>query len=91
MGTKGGFFLIVIAVVIMMGAMIQLVIKFQEDNEMKKITHEAALDSITYAKFDEMLYSDSILIDKLETQQQEIEALKTQVCNIKYKLNALAE
>lgn len=91
MGTKAGFFIIVTAVVIMMGAMVQLVIRFQEETEMTKITHEAALDSITNARFDEVLYSDSILIQKIEDQQQQIEALKTQLTNIRYKLSTLAE
>jgi len=37
------------------------------------------------------LYNDSITQEVILSQAAEIEQLKTQVSNIKYKLNALAE
>lgn len=75
----------------MITAMVQLVVKFKEDSKMKKITHEAALDSIIEVRFNEVLHNDSIILSQIEKQKLETEALKTQLSNLKYKLSTLTE
>lgn len=70
----------------------------KESTELKKKEDQVAIDSLVNLKFEQLiaadstaLYNDSITQEVILSQAAEIEKLKTQVSNIKYKLNALAE
>jgi hypothetical protein len=97
-GEVKGMYIVVLTVVLMMVGMIFLVQDMKESTELKKKEDQVAIDSLVNLKFEQLmaadsaaLYNDSITQEVILSQAAEIEQLKTQVSNIKYKLNALAE
>lgn len=89
--SKIGVVIIVIAVVAMMLGMASKVMEFREESTIKKIEHQITLDSLTSVRFEEALQNDSMMLSQIESQKLEIEALKSQLNNIKYKLSVLAD
>ena len=97
-GEVKGMYIVVLTVVLMMVGMIFLVKDMKESTELKKKEDQVAIDSLVNLKFEQLiaadstaLYNDSITQEVILSQAAEIEKLKTQVSNIKYKLNTLAE
>ncbi len=97
-GEVKGMYIVVLTVVLMMVGMIFLVQDMKESTELKKKEDQVAIDSLVNLKFEQLiaadstaLYNDSITQEVILSQAAEIENLKTQVSNIKYKLNTLAE
>jgi uncharacterized membrane protein len=89
--SRFGVVIIVIAVLGMMIGMAGKVMEFQDNSTIKKIEHQVTLDSLTAVRFEEALQNDSMMLLQIESQKAEIEVLKSQLNNIKYKLSVLAD
>ena len=93
-----GMYLIVLIVVIMMVGMVFLVKDMKKSSELRKKENQVAMDSLISLKFEQLNYTDSIILhndsmtlELITLQKSEIGQLKSQVNNIKHKLNSLEE